>query len=192
MKNSLFAICIMVSFMATANCDNTYSSASYALNHTRKSFVAKNFDHQKYYAGKALEALEKAQRLVKQCGCNKALIPILQGIENLEKAIGQKDWDMGRYYTKKALNDTQQIIEFLDVYTNEHKEESPQSPEAGKDAGKYEKTLQLELSALEKQLLKITEEQKKLLERKKSLEAKLNKQTPSGKITESTLGTVPG
>lgn len=174
MKISLFAFCTLVSFMAIANCDTTYSSASYALNHTKKSFVAKNFDHQKYYAGKALEALEKAQRLVKQCGCNKALSPILQGIENLEKAIGQQDWDMGRYYTKKALKDTQQIIEFLDVYTNEHKEESPQSFEAGKETREYEKKLQLELSALEKQLLIITEEQKKILEQKKSLEAKLN------------------
>ena len=60
---------ILTTLWVSAKCDNTYTSASYALNHAKKSISSKNFDHQKYYAYKALEALEKARKLIELFHC---------------------------------------------------------------------------------------------------------------------------
>ena len=112
----LFAFISYFSFNATTiDCADAYTSASYTLSHSKKAFDAYNFDHQKYYAGRALEALEKTQDLVRECGCEKAIEPIEIGIETLEEAADPTDWKMGRYYSKKAITDTYKILESLDI-----------------------------------------------------------------------------
>ncbi len=112
----LLALISCFSFNTTTiDCADAYTSASYTLSHSKKAFDAYNFDHQKYYAGRALEALEKTQELVKECGCDKAIEPIEIGIETLEEAADPTDWKMGRYYSKKAIADTYKILESLDI-----------------------------------------------------------------------------
>ncbi|WP_297795725.1 hypothetical protein [uncultured Eudoraea sp.] len=166
---------VLTSFFVSAECDNTYSSASYALNHTKKSMSAKNFDHQKYYAYKALEALEKAKKLIESCGCDKAIDPILNGIENLEKAADPKDFDMGRYYTKKAFGDIQDLIGELDVYTQAGiQDENIPDYNIDKDQTK-EKVLLAELTEIKKKQIKLAREQKILLKRQKFIEEKIYK-----------------
>jgi len=100
---------------ANANCTNAYASAGYSLAHAKRSLSANNFDHQQYYAGRSLEAFEKAKLLVETCGCQSSMDPILNGIDNLTNALGQTEWDMGRYYTKKALENAHQLLESLDI-----------------------------------------------------------------------------
>lgn len=107
----------LASVQANSNCTNAYSSAGYSLSHTKKALNADNFDHQQYYAGRALEAFEKTKDLVADCGCDSSLVPILKGIENLEKAIDPNDWELGRYYTKRALKNAYSLQESLDICT---------------------------------------------------------------------------
>ncbi len=107
-----------VSF-ATSSCTDAYTSASYGLSHSKKSLKAYNFDHQQYYAGRALEALEKTRDLLGDCGCDSALEAISDGIENLEKALDPEDWDMGRYFSKRAVADAYTILEQLDLCATE-------------------------------------------------------------------------
>lgn len=166
---------VLSSFFVSAECDNTYSSASYALNHTKKSMSAKNFDHQKYYAYKALEALEKAKELIDNCGCNKAIDPILNGIENLEKAADPKDFDMGRYYTKKAFGDIQDLIGELDVYTQSSIQDEIITDDYIDKDKTMQKVLLAELAEIKKKQLKLEKEQKILLERQKVIEEKIYK-----------------
>ncbi len=109
-------LCIV--FSAQANCTNAYSSASYALAHAKKSLSSNNFDHQRYYAERALTAFEKTEALAANCGCDASSEPIYQGQDNLKKAIDPKDWEMGRYYTKKALANAQDLMAALDRCTS--------------------------------------------------------------------------
>ena len=97
------------------DCPDAYTSASYGLSHSKKAFNAHNFDHQKYYAGRALEALEKTRDLVAECGCERAIEPVEIGIETLEEAMDPTDWKMGRYYSKKAIEKIYGILENLDL-----------------------------------------------------------------------------
>ncbi|MBT8179721.1 MAG: hypothetical protein HKP60_11435 [Eudoraea sp.] len=113
---SLMLICLFAqAAIAKSNCEDAYTSASYGLSHSKKAFKANNFDHQQYYAGRALDALEKTRDQVNNCGCDGALVSIASGIENLEKALDPKDWDMGRYFTKRAIADAYSVLENLDL-----------------------------------------------------------------------------
>ena len=74
-----------------AQCTSTYSMATYALAHTKKSLSSDNFDHQKLYAERAIESFEKDRELVKACGCEESLAQIEKGLDNLYKAVDPKD-----------------------------------------------------------------------------------------------------
>ncbi len=116
MKNILLLIAFMtVTSIMGADCTNAYASASYSLSHAKRSLDSNNFDHQQYYAGRALDAFEKTRKLVEACGCDGSLDAILDGIEDLNNALDPKDWDMGRYYSKKAVADAQNLLSALDA-----------------------------------------------------------------------------
>jgi hypothetical protein len=166
---------ILTTLWVSAKCDNTYTSASYALNHAKKSISSKNLDHQKYYAYKALEALEKARKLIEICGCDKAVDPILDGIENLEKASDPKDFEMGRYYTKKAFGDIQNLINQLDIYTQGGLATIDTSNVSMDTESADKKLLIKELSEIKNQQLILARKQEILEERKKEIEEQLIK-----------------
>ena len=172
-KFLLSFVFIAATLFASAKCDNTYSSASYALNHTKKSISSKNFDHQKYYAYKALEALEKVKNQIEVCCCAKAMDPILDGIENLVKASDPKDFEMGRYYTKKAFGDIQDLINQLDIYTQDNLNIVGNSNVSMDTETVEKKLLAKELSEIKNQQLILARKQEILEKRIKEIEEKL-------------------
>jgi hypothetical protein len=126
MKTLIFTItAFFVSALCFANCTNAYASAGYGLSHAKKSMEANNFDHQQYYAERALQAFEKARYQNENCGCPGAADPILDGIENLQTALNQDKWDDGRFYTKKALQNAEQLLTSLDICTLGQATETP-------------------------------------------------------------------
>lgn len=157
MKNFLaFLAFTLISLGIQANCTNAYASAGYSLSHAKKSMSANNFEHQQYYAERALMAFEKAQTQIEGCGCQASMNPILDGIENLETALSQTEWDMGRFYTKKAIENAQELLNSLDICTTSETSEfhagSEETQEVVPDElGALEDKLE-EVSTLEKQL----------------------------------------
>ena len=107
-KSHVFVVmAILFAVQATyANqCDNFYSKVTYALSHGKKAMDATNFEHQMYYAERALTAMEKAESFMADCSCQKAKNKTLDAMETLEQAIEPADWDTGRFFTKKALGE---------------------------------------------------------------------------------------
>lgn len=148
----------LIAVSVNANCTNAYSQASYGLAHSKKALSANNFDHQVYYAERALTAFEKAETLALDCGCASAETPIMNGLDNLRKAIAPKDWEMGRYYTKKAVADAQNLMAALDLCTSggdtpSVPEVSYISPEVGEDLKNPE---ELEAQLLLKRVAELT------------------------------------
>ena len=107
--------CIQVSFYG--QCDNFYSKVTYALNHTKKGMSATNFEHQMYYAERALTAVEKGKAFTEGCDCEKAEDKTLDVMETLDKAIEPIDWEAGRFFTKKAMKQINELITILDNCT---------------------------------------------------------------------------
>lgn len=114
----LVAIAFLCALQAAfSQCDNFYSKVTYALNHCKKGMTATNFEHQMYYAERALTALEKSKAFREGCDCAKAENKTLDALETLDKAIEPIDWEAGRFFTKKALGQINELITILDECT---------------------------------------------------------------------------
>ncbi|MBW8241612.1 hypothetical protein K1F50_02285 [Muricauda oceani] len=98
-------------------CDNFYAKVTYALSHGKKAMEATNFEHQMYYAERALTALESGQSFMEECSCDKARNKTLDAMETLDKAIEPADWEAGRFFTKKAIGEINELITIIDECT---------------------------------------------------------------------------
>lgn len=113
----LVAVLFAINATFSQQCDNYYSKVTYALNHCKKAMEATNFEHQMYYAERALTALEKADDFKGDCVCKKAYDKAYDTKQTLNKAIEPVDWEAGRFFTKKALAQVNELITFLDECT---------------------------------------------------------------------------
>ena len=161
---------------ARAQCTNAYSTATYALAHTKKSLSSDNFDHQKLYAERAIESFEKDRELIKDCGCKESLLPIEKGLDNLYKAVDPKDWDEGRYYTKKALENAHELISTLEICTRpgafpsvDYSVDTATSP----GSGLSNTAISDQKNDLLKKQEQLAAEQQKLIEEQRLLEQKI-------------------
>ncbi|MFT0715187.1 hypothetical protein [Flagellimonas lutimaris] len=98
-------------------CDNFYAKVTYALSHGKKAMEATNFEHQMYYAERALTALEKSETYMAECSCEKAKNKTLDAMETLAQAIEPADWEAGRFFTKKAIGEINELITIIDQCT---------------------------------------------------------------------------
>lgn len=118
-------------------CDNFYSKVSYALNHGKKAMTATNFEHQMYYAERANEALEDSKSFMGDCDCAKAQTQTRDAMETLDKAVDPIDWEAGRFFTKKALQQINDLITSIDQCTQGVSPEIDlaSGPEPGNEGG---------------------------------------------------------
>ncbi|RIV30623.1 hypothetical protein D2V08_16220 [Flagellimonas lutimaris] len=113
----VLAIFFAVQATYSNQCDNFYAKVTYALSHGKKAMEATNFEHQMYYAERALTALEKSETYMAECSCEKAKNKTLDAMETLEQAIKPADWEAGRFFTKKAIGEINELITIIDQCT---------------------------------------------------------------------------
>ncbi len=112
-----FAFSFAVNLSFSNPCDNLYAKVTYGLSHSKKALGATNFEHQMYYAERAQKALEQSKAYTAECGCVKSEDKTLDVLETLDKAIEPVDWDAGRFFSKKALRQINELITILDECT---------------------------------------------------------------------------
>ena len=140
-------------------CENLYSKTVYALSHTKNALKATNFEHQMYYAERAMTMMESAKLLITNCECSDSEEKNYQAIQNLSRALNPVDWEAGRFYSKKALAEIQSLITSLDLCSSESydsatdlEEESSKSIEQSNNNSSSENDLQEKFSQLESSL----------------------------------------
>ncbi|WP_375587069.1 hypothetical protein [Flagellimonas aurea] len=119
-KSHVFVVLALLFAIQTTysnQCDNFYAKVTYALSHGKKAMEATNFEHQMYYAERALTALESGQSFMEECSCDKAKNKTLDAMETLDKAIEPADWEAGRFFTKKAIGEINELITIIDECT---------------------------------------------------------------------------
>lgn len=176
--NKVSLVLISILFLNSAifaNCGEAYSSATYALNHTKKSLDSNNFDHQMYYADRAMEALEKAKGLSENCGCEDSSDYILNGLVNLKKSADPEDWDKGRYFAQKAYKELQSLINAFDVCTSSTPSINYNVDNVTATAASS-KAIQMEENGLKEQQRQLEMQQQKLLEQQRLLDQKIAEQ----------------
>ena len=112
-----FSLLVYSIAQAKDDCELIYSTASYALNHAKSALKANNYEHQKYYSGKALESYEKLSKLLEESQCEGLSEKVQDIIADAIKAADPADWDRGRYYSKKVFTATQDLISHMDGRT---------------------------------------------------------------------------
>lgn len=120
----VFAFIFVVQNSFSNQCDNFYAKITYGLSHSKKAMKATNFEHQMYYAERAKTALEQSKAFIVECNCAKSEDKTLDAIETLEKAISPSDWDTGRFFTKKAIDEINELITIVDNCTLNASEDS--------------------------------------------------------------------
>jgi len=119
-KSHVFVVMAVLFAIQTTysnQCDNFYAKVTYALSHSKKAMDATNFEHQMYYAERALTALEKSEAFMAECSCDKAKNKTLAAMETLDKALVRVDWEAGCFFTKKALGEINELITIIDQCT---------------------------------------------------------------------------
>ena len=112
----IIPVLLLTSILSYSNepCDNLYSEVTYALSHAKKAMSATNFEHQMYYAERALTAMDKAETYRNGCGCVNTEENTYQIQENLKKAIEPIDWEAGKFFTNKSKGLINELITILD------------------------------------------------------------------------------
>lgn len=124
MKKTYFALLLMVSLVVNAqegdsSCQILYSNVSNALSHTKKAIEVTGFDHQVYFAQRALSIFEDSKKEIEACQCRAVEDKSFEVSKNLKKAVDPIDWYAGRFYSKKALEEIDSLITILDYCTAE-------------------------------------------------------------------------
>ncbi len=118
MKNFTFFTTVLSLFFLTANaqssCDEAYSAAGYAYQHTKKALEANNDAHLKYYAERAIEALTTVNSNAISCGCTEAEQESFDAIDLLKKTLVEEEFEPGRYFVKRVKPMAQSLIDMLD------------------------------------------------------------------------------
>ena len=107
---------------ATDNaCDYAGSNIGFVRSQTEKAIAAGDVNQSRYFAYKALNAIEKSREQLKECGCEYAYNSILEGLDNLKKATRATSLQGTRILLQRALDHTLGSLDALEQHEELHK-----------------------------------------------------------------------
>ncbi len=123
---SLSAFLLFFSFStmlsATDNaCDYAGSNIDFIKTQTEKALAAENLNQTRYFAYKALNAIEKSKQQLEECGCEYAFKSILEGLDNLKKATRVNSLTGTRILLNRALENTLDSLDALEQHDELHR-----------------------------------------------------------------------
>lgn len=92
------------------------SNIGYVKTQTQQAMAAENIDRAKFFAYKALNAIEKSKTQLKACGCDYAIKSINEGLENLKKATRTTTLNGTKLFLQRALENTLSSLEALEEH----------------------------------------------------------------------------
>lgn len=116
----LFTATVLVSFSANKACEYMGSNIGYIQKHTENALDAEDINAARYYAYKALNAIEKSKTQFSACGCEVAEQLITESLEHLKRATRVSSLTGTRLLLEKALVGTQNSLEALEEHEEVH------------------------------------------------------------------------
>lgn len=101
-------------------CDYVGSNLGFIQSQTQKAIDSDDLNFTRYYAYKALNAIEKSKSQFEACGCDYALKSINEGLDNLKKATRIGSIKGARILLKRALESTYASLEALEKHDELH------------------------------------------------------------------------
>lgn len=119
----LLYILFMCTLSANATnkaCEYAGSNIGYIKSQTQKAIAAEDLNSSRYYAYKALNAIEKSRQQFEACNCNYANKNIYESLENLKKATRVSSLNGTRVLLKRALENSLGSLEALAKHDELH------------------------------------------------------------------------
>lgn len=104
-------------------CDYAGSNIDFIRSQTQNALDASDINISRYFAYKALNAIEKSSKQFEACGCDYAVESIYEGLKNLKLATRVSSLNGTRILLKRALDNTMGSLEALDEHEEMHHSE---------------------------------------------------------------------
>ncbi len=117
--------CIFFLCTLTANADNKAcayagSNIGYIKTQTQKAIAAQDLNTSRYFAYKALNAIEKSRKQFEACNCDYANKNIFESLDNLKKATRVSSLNGTKILLNRALENVLGSLEALDKHDELH------------------------------------------------------------------------
>jgi hypothetical protein len=119
----LWRILILCAFTASASnkdCEYAGSNIGYIKTQTQKALSAEDLNTSRYFAYKALNAIEKSRKQFEACNCDYANKNIFESLDNLKKATRVSSLNGTRILLKRALDNVLESLEALEKHDELH------------------------------------------------------------------------
>ncbi len=121
MKNNyplllVVSVILFSSFKVDKACEYAGSNINYVKTQTEKAIAVDDINQARYFAYKALNAIEKSKDQLKECGCEYAAESIAEGLSNLILATKATSLNGTRILLSRALENTLGGIESLEEH----------------------------------------------------------------------------
>lgn len=111
---------LLSSFAPNKACEYMGSNIGYIQKQTQKALETNDINISRYYAYKALNAIEKSKKQFMACGCELAEKSIQESSEHLKRATRVTSLTSAKMILNKALTSTQNSLEALDEHEEVH------------------------------------------------------------------------
>ncbi|WP_297792347.1 hypothetical protein [uncultured Eudoraea sp.] len=108
------------SFDTSKACDYAGSNIGYIKSQTERALEAVDINTSRFFAYKALNAIEKSKDQIEACGCSYAKESIYEGLDNLKKATRISSLNGARILLKRALDNSLGSLESLKEHDEHH------------------------------------------------------------------------
>lgn len=114
----LLAFIFFSSFSTNLECEHAGSNIDFARTQTEKALDSKDINKSRYYAYKALNAIEKSKKQLSSCGCEDANKGIAEGTSDLKHAIKAQSLGASQIFLERSLDHIQGTLESLSEHHN--------------------------------------------------------------------------
>ena len=101
------------SFDLSKACDYAGSNIGYIKSQTEQALAAEDINTSRYFAYKALNAIEKSRAQIEACGCDYAKESIYEGLDNLKKATRVASLNGVKILLTRALDNSMGSLEAI-------------------------------------------------------------------------------
>lgn len=109
-------VLLFSSFKVDKACEYAGSNINYVITQTEKAIAVDDINQARYFAYKALNAIEKSKNQLKECGCEYAAENIAEGLSSLKLATRATSLNSTRILLNRALENTLGGLESLEEH----------------------------------------------------------------------------
>lgn len=113
---AFFGMFVLSSFSPENDCDYAGSNIGYVKTQTQKAIDAEEINTARFYAYKALNAIEKSRKQITACDCDYASKSIYASLENLKQATRTTSLNGTRILLKKAMQNILGSLESIEKH----------------------------------------------------------------------------